>query len=64
MNHFNTEDGFKCIEDLTDKGIERVFAGSRSCFAVAKCTSATQIYIDEFLAANVTMKPTVKLYDI
>ncbi len=41
LNHFNAEDGFRCIEDLTDKSIYKIFAGSRSCFAVAKSNSAT-----------------------
>lgn len=52
LNHFKTEEEFKCIEDLSGANISRVFAGSRSCFAVAKSNTATTLFIDELKMAN------------
>lgn len=42
LSNYAAQDSFKCIEDLTGANIGKVFAGSRSCFAIAKSTNATQ----------------------
>jgi len=59
LSDLQPRDSFKCIEDLTN--ISKVFAGSRSCFAVAKSTSATQQMLDEFIAVNVNMQQSARV---
>ena len=56
LSDFEPRDSFKCIEELAGADISKVFAGSRSCFAVAKSISATQKFLNEFINANVDGK--------
>jgi alpha-tubulin suppressor-like RCC1 family protein len=64
LGDLQPRDTFKCIEDLTSANIGKVFAGSRSCFAVVKSISSTHQFLKEFIAANIDQKVNAKMMKI